>query len=211
MTLNSEALTTSMRKIQDMYIIEDVMDESYVNTLYKFITESKNFQYVMNTSYTDNVKIDIKDEKNLIEDFGQMVFVISDLMNVYSIEARNHLNPLFSKLHNVIPEIPIHVIHRVKANILFNQPSNSKEKINTPHIDSYSGYAGLYYLHDSDGDTVFFDQYLSGVDETMNTSKINFRFTPKKNTLILFPANRVHASSNPINTKARFVINFNLI
>ena len=55
----------------------------------------------------------------------------------------------------------------------------------------------LYYVNDSDGDTLFFD----------NDLNITKRVTPKKNRAILFDSNMLHAGANPIKNETRIVIN----
>ena len=56
----------------------------------------------------------------------------------------------------------------------------------------------LYYVNDSDGDTIFFNK---------NKKEIK-RVKPKKGTGVLFKSNTLHAGSNPINSDKRMVINY---
>lgn len=88
---------------------------------------------------------------------------------------------------------------RVKANLLY-QDLTSKDYHHIPHRDKEeTGFVSfIYYLNDSDGDTIFFD----------NNLKIIKRIQPKQNSLIEFPSNVLHASSSPINHNSRLVINF---
>ena len=67
------------------------------------------------------------------------------------------------------------------------------------HLDKPSkGYMSLlYYVNDSDGDTIFFDKNIRMIK----------RVNPKKNRAILFDSNILHAGSNPIKSKKRIVIN----
>ena len=76
---------------------------------------------------------------------------------------------------------------------------------------------GIFYFHDSDGDTILFDQ----IDDP--NGDVNQRITdifaqeytvaerikPEKNKFILFNGNRFHASSNPRINQYRMVLNFN--
>ena len=92
------------------------------------------------------------------------------------------------------------------------------EDYNTPHTDHDSKHmTGIFYFHDSDGDTILFDQ----VDDP--NGDVNQRITdifaqeytvaerikPEKNKFILFNGNRFHASSNPRINQYRMVLNFN--
>ena len=78
---------------------------------------------------------------------------------------------------------------------------------NYPHQDQpehQDTWIFLYYVNDSDGDTVMFD------GEPPNV-KVRQRITPKANTGVFFHNKYWHASSNPINTDRRVNINFNLV
>ena len=68
-----------------------------------------------------------------------------------------------------------------------------------PHIDDECGHwVILYYVNDSDGDTIFFDD---------NKNEIK-RITPKKGRIVFFDGSIWHSSSSP-QTIHRAVINFN--
>ena len=92
------------------------------------------------------------------------------------------------------------------------------EDYNTPHTDHDSKHmTGIYYFHDSDGDTVLFDQ-CDNPNGDVN-KRINDIFTqnytvaerhrPEENKFVLFNGNRFHASSNPKINQYRIVLNFN--
>jgi hypothetical protein len=90
-------------------------------------------------------------------------------------------------------------ILRIKANLntqnpLLNASDNAHQDSKDPRFMTM-----LYYVNDSDGDTLFFDD--------SKTNIIN-RVTPKENTAVIFKSNLWHASSAPIENKRRVVINF---
>ena len=90
-------------------------------------------------------------------------------------------------------------IMRAKANLLFPLFENNKQ-YHPPHIDHTDPKAlsMVYYINDSDGPTRFFD----------NDGNIIQTVQPKKGRLVLFPSNIAHASSCPIQTPRRMVINY---
>jgi hypothetical protein len=96
---------------------------------------------------------------------------------------------------------------RVKANLLVSK-AELQGQYNVPHTDHTEPgtKALLYYVNESDGDTVLFDQ-------TWPEKHLNFteagRISPKQGRLVYFDATRWHASSNPVNFKSRMVININ--
>ena len=92
---------------------------------------------------------------------------------------------------------------RIKGGLLLPKPSYNMGSHNMPHIDfDEDGITtALYYVNDSDGDTVFFD-------DTYNIVK---RIKPEKGTVIIFDNRTLHASTNPSISPKRMVINFNYV
>lgn len=88
-------------------------------------------------------------------------------------------------------------ILRAKANLLPREPQSFTHP---PHIDDRKPHiAFIYYVNESDGDTHF---YKNG--EVIQT------VSPKKGSGVMFMGNIYHASSSPVKSRFRIVINFNL-
>lgn len=93
---------------------------------------------------------------------------------------------------------------------------------NTPHLDFLEPhYTACYYVSDSDGDTVLFDQTFRDAkrnewSETVmqdyvknNSMTIAHRCAPKKGRLCVFDGLRFHSSSKPKQHERRVVITIN--
>jgi len=96
-----------------------------------------------------------------------------------------------------------HVL-RVKANLNLQDALFPQDKYFTPHIDCRDAnkfLTAIYYVNDSDGDTLFFDK----------NKNIVKRITPKKGTLVYFDGNELHAGQSPIKSQYRCLINFNFL
>ena len=93
---------------------------------------------------------------------------------------------------------PIRSLVRVKFNRLLRNQNFTVNNYNIPHQDvPNAGYTSMiYYVNDSDGDTVFFE------DNTI----VN-RISPRQGDIVLFPSNLWHASSNPSMNQERIVLN----
>lgn len=81
------------------------------------------------------------------------------------------------------------------------------------HVDlAEPHYACVYYLNDSDGDTIIMEQ--STVDTEPGSQgvdvKIHQRVTPKKGRMVIFDGRRYHCSSQPLHNY-RAIINFDLV
>jgi len=110
-------------------------------------------------------------------------------------------------LENFIKVYPLTYksILRIKANLAVPMPHTltKEEFYNTPHIDHNIPHLVLiYYVNDSDGDTIIFDKD--------DTNKILEIVTPKKGRILLFNGENYHAGRQPKNYESRVIVNFNL-
>jgi hypothetical protein len=89
-------------------------------------------------------------------------------------------------------------IERIKANLRTNTiDANYESNIHKDmEKDTYKSF--VYYVNDSDGDTLFFDE----------NNNIIKSVTPKENSGIFFNSNINHTSQPPILNDCRVVINF---
>ena len=112
-------------------------------------------------------------------------------------QAIHHLMYLMN-WNNIVKETKVSSsIFRMKSNLLLKTQSSP----NTPHIDSSDSHTVLlYYVNDSSGPTVFYDENLKVVNE----------ISPKKGRIIVFDGSVYHSSSSPQSNSHRCVINFNL-
>ena len=93
--------------------------------------------------------------------------------------------------------VPMDQILRAKANLVMREPN---AKTHPPHTDDSKPHiAMIYYVVDSDGDTVFYK----------NGQEIQ-RVSPKAGRAVLFDGQIPHSSSSPIKHRHRLVLNFNL-
>lgn len=95
----------------------------------------------------------------------------------------------------------------------FQVPLQNQCGLSNPHVDitNFDHLVCLYYVFDSDGDTVFFDNKSESEDRP---SFINYniieKVTPKQGRVVLFDGRQYHANYLPTNSKYRSVINMNL-
>lgn len=94
-------------------------------------------------------------------------------------------------------------ISRIKINTNFPYPNNTKKNYGPIHIDDErkGSTSIIYYLHNTDGDTVFFNN-------NSDNPKIIKRVSPRQGRAVVFDSNIPHAGCCPINSPFRQVINF---
>jgi len=97
---------------------------------------------------------------------------------------------------------------RAKCNLIPQDVSFGVNEYHPPHIDSKelgdNVYTLVYYVNDSDGDTFVFNEKYG--DEFTDLT-IAHRQTPTTGCGMLFRSNTYHASSSPVITNSRVVIN----
>ena len=93
-------------------------------------------------------------------------------------------------------------------------PINTDGTIDTPHIDIYDDEEGnidfivaLYYVVDSDGDTVIYNEREKDPDGNYT---IKGSVTPKQGRMVIFDGALYHAAKQPINSNTRCIVNYNL-
>ena len=143
---------------------------------------------------------------NIVEN-GQFTHSVLDEGNIVS-NLHGLLYPVlysFAEKEN----IEVNAITRIKVNLLLRDKTFTKENYNFPHSDRGSGEKiFIYYINDSDGDTVIFNEF-DNFKFIPDQFTICDRISPKKGTGVFLESNRFHASSNPVNTQHRYIINFN--
>jgi hypothetical protein len=113
--------------------------------------------------------------------------------------------------------IEIKEILRIRLRLTPQFPGHTKDMFNPPHVDIMSTdpfSTFVYYVYDSDGDTVIFDRKYDDVNKptvlTKNEPDLKeiFRNTPKKGTGVLFDGLYYHSGNSPVDNRSRCVINF---
>jgi len=113
----------------------------------------------------------------------------------------SHILNTFAKKHG----IEIKKILRIKANIL--NKTYKEDHIHPPHVDMNTPHLVLlYYVNDSDGDTVIFNEKYSVVSPSLT---VNRTVSPKAGSAILFDGLTYHSSSSPQYAEERIVLNIN--
>ena len=115
----------------------------------------------------------------------------------------------FEKRENVTIENVIRVRGRLTTPIT----GHTLEKYNPPHVDLMSPTPFktlVYYVYDSDGDTIFFDKFFEFGQERIKNVDLNkvFSHTPKQGHAVYFDGWQYHAGNTPVNYNSRCIINF---
>jgi hypothetical protein len=118
-------------------------------------------------------------------------------------DLTNNIIKRFCDKHN----IQYKNLSRVKFNI---QPSTKEGTTLYPHIDTADPHlVFLYYVCDSDGDTILYDQTFTG-EVLQQPLSIMQSITPKRGAAFVVDGKHFHSITPPKETMLRAVINANL-
>ncbi len=97
----------------------------------------------------------------------------------------------------VVPEFDTHRLTRAQANCVHKTET---AQITPPHRDfDKPGCVYIYYVNDSDGDTILFDQ----------DGNVEVKVTPEAGHLLRIDSGQWHCQTTPVRTDRRMVINLN--
>ena len=167
------------------------------------------------TVHKDTYKI-MKKNNPEVHDGGFMVHEFykvddNDETKMLSSSRFNLINMLLEKImiYFDIDKLPL---IRAKANLQHPLFENKKEWFNSPHIDfNQEHWVCIYYVNDSDGDTIFFDEipvrgeeYHKAIDKKLTVQK---RVSPIKGRFVFFNGNILHTGQHPMNSHCRIAVN----
>lgn len=194
----------------DPIIIDDLIPIAFQDNLLDAIIKNARWQYAPATVIKTNEHWCVQ---------GYDSFVDSNTIDspqfIHNVLCNGQTESSFSKIYPIIPYVEkalgknVKNVERIKINALAPTSNFTENNYNVSHVDDpTSGKLSMvYYVNDSDGDTFLFNEQCSR-DTKITELTIKQRVTPKKGRAVIFDSNRLHASSNPIITPMRFVINF---
>lgn len=146
----------------------------------KYLEISQGIQWIYNKSCIHPLKVPIENETTF--DVGQLTCLVSHYDYNLFLPLLNHFGT-YSK------------VNRIKYNLLWKCKDTLNRHTSLHQDGDDTCLSAVYYVNDSDGDTIIID----GEEE--------YRIQPKKGSILIFPAHLLHASSNPSNAYERICIN----
>jgi hypothetical protein len=196
-------------------IIDNFLPDPYVQSLYTLLTDqgteldwhfskfSVDYDAFEGDKYF-KVSEPIKDHVRCTHSFIRENGIVDQKFYKYVL-------PLVAQFENMM-SVKVSGTKRIRANMLFNLEG---VKLQPPHVDGMNVIDGvydcvgkksmIYYVNNSDGDTVFYNERFTG--EPLGYVTEQLRVTPKKGRAVIFDSNQVHAVNIPTEKAYRVVIN----
>jgi hypothetical protein len=192
-------------KKNNFIVFENLVDLNLQNKIENTLLYSFNFPWYYHDFTVDKKhKGEIKIKRCDINDYSQFTHNFYGLENSNIIKKSNFTSLVDDLLNNFNEKTKLNLknILRIKSNLQTQHSCNTENTINYPHVDfdNIPHYVLIYYVNDSDGDTIL-------IDENFNIFK---RITPKKGNFLLFDGKILHTGSHPIKSNSRVIININL-
>jgi hypothetical protein len=119
------------------------------------------------------------------------------------------LKEVWPRLQKGIP-LDVGNLLNMRINMLLPLRDSPLNAVSLPHVDwnhtEDTYFTGLYYVNDSDGDTIIYNETYK--DEIPEELTIKHSISPAKGTLVLFNTHHIHSGCLPSSGR-RMVINFN--
>lgn len=146
--------------------------------------------------------------------------VVDSFGLIHLVYSKSGINsPIFDACRKILSSVEkaenfeVHDILRIRIRRTMRTPDTDETTYNTPHVDlihDKSFWTFVYYIEESDGQTIFFDQtYERGSNASLKESPKIIQTVPHtKGNGVLFDGFRYHAGNSPLKYVKRTVINF---
>lgn len=205
----------------DIFVIENIVNEDIQNNILRSIQADKDFPWFLSHRiglpelFPYGEEVPYQNDK-ITDGLGFVHLAHNgEVQNpTYTIFEPILVNyrALFSKL--------ITDILRVRIRYTCKTTGHDSTKFSVPHVDNLTKEKFktlIYYIDDSDGDTIFFDKIFDYEKDMKYNPFLDknlcevFRYKPTKGHAILFNGHRYHSGNFPIDFDARIVANFDFI
>ncbi len=185
--------------INDVYIFDNIIDSKVQKKIQQIIFNKVKWQFVADVTKPDN-----KQQRP-----GFSYYFITDKTNVF-----NYHKDVLKIIDAACNKINFKRKDCLQGRSFLQLPLNLKDRsIDAPHVDADIDHiVVLYYVNDSDGDTVIYENKFEGYDKVpyMKDLKELKRVSPKAGRCVIFNGKHWHTSCQPEHN-VRCVINYNIV
>ena len=188
-----------MKPNDRILVFDDIIDKQSQKQIQHILFDKVRWQFVADVTKPDN-----KQQRP-----GFSYYFITDKTNVF-----DYHKDVLKIIDAACQKINFKRQDCLQGRSFLQLPLNLKDRnIDAPHVDAdLEHLVVLYYVNDSDGDTVIYENTFKGYDKVphFNELKEKQRVTPKAGRVVIFNGKHWHTSCQPEH-KVRCIINYNLI
>lgn len=184
--------------MSEIITIKDIIPKSQQKFLYDIVTSLEfDWHYLDEVTYEKTIE-----NKKSVPGFCNMLHSNGN--------SNVHANLFYPILLEFLDKnnMKLKSLFRMRLGLLMNTAYSMPHlpySYNNPHVDMNEEHmVGLYYLNDSDGDTVIFDQ-----TEESSSYTVKKRVSPEQGKFICFDGKHYHASTCPKMFTKRLVLTVN--
>ena len=184
--------------INDIYIFDNIIDSNY----------QKHYQNIIFKKIKWTYEFDVTNPNNEQQRPGFSYFYLKDnIVYKYHSHMTHMIDAACDKINFKRKDC-------LQGRSFLQLPLNLKDRsIDAPHVDADIDHlVVLYYVNDSDGDTVIYENKFEGYDKVPRFSELKEkqRVTPKAGRVVIFNGKHWHTSCQPEHN-VRCVINYNIV
>ena len=185
--------------IDDIYIFDNIIDSKAQRKIQQIIFNKIRWQFIPDVTKPDN-----KQQRP-----GFNYRFITNAENIY--EWHTNMGVI---LDAACDKINFKRKDCLQGRSFLQLPLNLKDRsIDAPHVDADIDHMViLYYVNDSDGDTVIYENKFTSYDDVphINDLRILKKVSPKAGRVVMFNGKHWHTSHQP-EYNVRCVVNYNVI
>jgi len=190
-------------------VIDDFIDKDYqekikIELLGGFDSNKKHHDSDFPWFYIEDVTAAGDDDSQHRPGLGHQYVEFDDQSPGYVVSEYHELfKPLLQK---VGLKVGIRNVQVLQGRSFLQFPIKERGEPDLPHIDIMDKIhiVGLYYVVDSDGDTVIYNER-----KESKTYTIKQRVTPKQGRIVIFDGGLYHTAEQPLNN-TRCIVNYNI-
>jgi len=188
--------------MDDIVIIDDLLPKQHQDFItWYFMRGDTEWYFQKDITFDDGQE----SEKRVNHyGFAKLIFDRQNKPDSVHPDFFNILPIVYRALEHIDDEVE--TMLRMRAFLQFPVRGSDDDRVNNPHVDLPIGHTVvLYYLTDTDGDTIIYNE-----TEKSDNYTIKKTIKPKKGRCVIFNGKHYHSSSRPTNG-VRTILNVDLI
>ena len=196
---------------EKIYVFDDIIDVDRQNDIIKLLIKDYDYdgKYPFPWYYIDDITVDEGDPRSQKRPGFTHEYVAYEGIEKSTGKQVSRFHELFViLLQNACKKLGIMDVNVLQGRSFLQVPLNLQNTdVDTPHIDIHDRnnfFVVLYYVCDSDGDTIIYNETKESDQYT-----IKQRVTPKQGRVVIFDGMLMHTAEQPLNN-TRCIVNYNL-